>query len=224
MLLVDIGTAKNASVISKDPTGFKDNDNIIITGNTVNRTVTLTGTVEAYWQGKQVTALTSGWTSDPHGTDTAQRYYLSYDGSTFTWSTTPWTFDKLQIAVAFYDSVNASWRYVRETHGLMPWTAHQELHETIGTYKQSGGSITGFTLNSTTAANRRPDVATTYIKDEDLITINAALTSKLYTQFYLSGASTNNFVLSQADIVPLSGNNPYYNQFTGGNWVQTLVS
>ena len=214
----------NGNTITKDPTGFVNGDNISVTGNPINRTITLVGTVEAYWRGALVPSLISGYVSPAHGTDTAQRYYLSFDGDTIAWSTTVWTFDNLQIAVAFYDSVNASWIYVRETHGLMTGTVHQELHETIGTYKQSGGAISGYTLNSTTAANRRPDVAACYIKDEDLVTINSALTSKLYTQFYLSGAgAVNNFILSVADIVPLLANNPYYNQFTSGAWQQTLM-
>jgi len=213
----------NNNVITKDSTGFFDNDNIVITGDPINRTIILTGTVQAYFQGVPVSLFSSGYVSPQHGTDVNQKYFLSYDGTSVSWNTIPWTFDKLQIAVAFYDTVNTSWRYIRETHGLMPWTVHQELHETLGTYKQSGGDITGFTLNSTTVSNRRPDISTCYIKDEDIITINSSLTSKLYTQFYLSGSSTNNFLLNKSDIVPLLTNQPYYNQFTGGVWQQTLV-
>jgi len=219
---IQIDSAQVIKDVTKDPTGFYDNDNIIVTGNG-DRTVTLTGTVQAYWRGEHVTTLVSGYESPAHGTDTSKIYYLSYNGTSITWSDSIWTFDKLQIAVAYYNPTAAQWFYLKETHGVMPYTTHSELHETLGTYLQSGGSMSGYTLSSTTAANRRPDVAASYVRDEDLVTLLPALTSKQYTQYYLSSTATQNFALSAADIVHLSGNNPYWNQFSGGNWIQTLM-
>ena len=59
--------------------------------------------------------------------------------------------------------------------------------------------------------------------DEDLHTTNSELTNQLYSLRYLSLADTSNYVLSSSDIIPLSGNNPYYNQFSGSAWQQTLM-
>jgi hypothetical protein len=107
----------------------------------------------------------------------------------------------------------------------MPNTVHHELHEVIGTYLHSGGDLSNYTLSSTVAANRRPDINETAVRDEDCGTILNSLTSKLYCQRYLSGAGAARvFVKDQADIIPLSGSRPYWNQYTGGVWQQTLFN
>lgn len=213
---------RTQNVLTKDPTGFTAPESVIATYNSTTRTITLTGTVTAYWQGTLVTELVSGWVSDAHAATTGP-WFLTYNGSAFSWSQTPWTFDLLMISYVYYgtsDKFN-----IRESHGLMPFSVHRELHQTIGTYMSAGGDLTGYVLSSTTAADRRPIVSTTTLYDEDLMTSVATLTSSLYTKAYLSGASaTPTFVVETADIVPLSGNQPYYNQFTGGTWQQTLMS
>ena len=114
---------------------------------------------------------------------------------------------------------------LRECHGFMPWQDHKELHETIGTYKESGGTIpsASYALSSTTAADRRPNIDQTLIADEDLTTTLPALTSETYTQYNLTGASVGAYTLTAADIVPLLANNPYYNTFSTPNWGQTLM-
>jgi hypothetical protein len=216
------GTLK-VSEVSKEPTGFDIPENVVVTGNG-DRTITLTGTFNAYWQGVLNTTIISGWTSSAHGTDTSKIYYLYYDGSTVAWYDSLWTFDKLQICMAIYDASNTRWYYLREPHGLMNWQAHQEFHQTIGTYLTSGGDLSNYTLSSTTATNRRPQINATIIKDEDLPTTLPSLTTNSYTIRFLSSTNTVNYTLSATEIVPLSTNNPYYNQFTGGNWVQTLMS
>lgn len=210
--------------ITKEPTGFTNNENITCTYNSTTRKVTLTGTFDAYWKGKRVTVLTNGWESAAHA-DVVGTYFLSYNGDTdaFTFSTTAWTFDKLQIAFVSYWTTDKF--AIREMHGLMSWQAHLEFHKTIGTYRDSGGTLSGYTVGSTTAAERRPLVSETVIYDEDLKTTNPALSTEIYTQHYISGAgATSVFAVDQNDIVPLSGNQPYYNQFTGGAWQQTLMS
>ncbi len=98
----------------------------------------------------------------------------------------------------------------------MNWQSHLEFHKTIGTYRDSGGTLSGYTVSSTTAAERRPLVAETVIYDEDLKSTLPELATETYTQLYLSGAgATATFAVDQADIVPLSTAQPYYNQFTG---------
>ena len=204
---------------TKEPTGFVEPDAVVVNYDSTTRKITLTGNPTALWRGQIIAALVSGWVSPAHD-DTAGIWFLSYDGSNFTWSTNVWTFDKLQISFVNY---KVAYKFgTKETHGLMQWQSHRELHENIGTYKSSGGTISGVTLANTTAVNRRPDISQTVVGDEDLDTTITALTSKLYTQFNLSSTGVANFTTDTADIIPLLVDNPYYNSFSTPNWGQTL--
>jgi len=214
--LVDTLTFSDGQILpniwekTKEPSGFIDPKDVVVTGDPTNRTVTLTGTVEAYWRGAVIPALVSGWESAAHANTTTNVYYLSYDGTSFAWTSTTWTFDKVQIAYAFYDPTAATWVYLRETHGMMGYESHQETHDNIGTYKQSGADLASYVLDSTTAANRRPTLP--------------VLNDGSYTHAELVGAgAVATFDISNADIVELSTNNPYYNEFTGGAWQETLM-
>ena len=208
----------NNVLITKEPTGFVNPDAVNVSYDGATRKVTVTGSTEAYYRGNLITELVSGWVSAAH--DIADgSYFLYHNGTSFVWSTTIWPFDVVMIAMAYRDGANFC---LRECHGLMAWQTHQELHETLGTYLKSGGDLSGFTLASTTATNRRPRISSTIVRDEDLPTTLPALTTNAYTQLYLSGANTANTVSDATEIIPLLANNPYYNQFTGGNWVQTL--
>jgi hypothetical protein len=204
-----------------EPTGFTDPSSITVSYDSTTRKVTLTGTVKAYWRGAVVTALTNGWVSDAHD-NTTGTWYLYYNGTSFVWSSTVWTFDKLMIAFVNYGTSDKFG--VREPHSLMNWHSHQEFHKTIGTYLDTGGDLASYTLNSTTAGDRRPTVSETLIRDEDIPTTNATLTNDLFTQCYLTSSGTTSFTVDASDIVPLSASQPYYNQFTGGSWQQTLMS
>ena len=209
---------------TKEPTGFVDPDNIGVSYDSTARTITLThaGGMDYYWRGVKKN-LASPWVSTAHATGNDEYYLYSTDGTNFTWSTVMWTFDTVMVAFVNYGATNKYGR--RETHGLMQWQPHEELHETIGTYLDSGGDLSGYTLSSTTAANRRPIVSSTVVKDEDLHSTLATLTSSLYTKHYVATASaTSTYVVDTADIVPLSGANPYWNQYTGGAWQQTLMA
>lgn len=207
---------------SKDPTGWVDPSSVTVSYDSTARTITLTGTLDYYWRGVKH-SLTSPWTSSVHTATNGGWYLSSSDGESFTWSMTPWTFDAVMVAFVNY---GATYKFaLRETHGMMPWQAHETLHNTIGTWKESGGTLSSYTLSSTTAANRRPDVAATHLHDEDNETTNAALTSKLYNKLYLAGSTpTITYTGETADIVPLLVNNPYYNSFTTPNWGQTLMA
>jgi len=213
--------------VTKDPTGFEATDNnsgISVSYDGTTRKVTLTGTFTAYYHGQLVSVLTNGWESDAHA-DVTGSYFLRYNGTGFEFDTTPWYFYCMQIAFVEYDDVAKTGRCIREVHSLMDWRTHQELHKTIGTYLDSGADISSYVLNSTTAAERRPDIALANVFDEDLKSIIPALTTKLYTQRYLTGATgAKSFTTGAADIIPLSTNQPYYNQWTGATWQQTLFS
>jgi len=226
-LLGSINELEQIRDLAKSPTGFTAPKDVIVTGN-VDRTVTLTGTVNGYYKGEKVVALTSGWISSAHDNDTGKQFVLIYDGS-FSWvdysTIDDDFFSNLLIAYAFYNPTDTEWVYVRECHGLDPWQAHKNCHDTIGTYRFSGGTLSGYTLASTTAADRRPLISEALVYDEDLPSTILELASETYTQYYLNGAGGSaNFVDAAADIVPLNGNIPYYNQYTGGAWQQTALA
>jgi hypothetical protein len=154
---------------------------------------------------------------------------LHYCSLGFVFTTTPWFFDCVQIAFAQYEINNNGHHIgIRETHGLnMDWASHKEFHETVGTYLTAGGDLTGVTLNSTTAAERRPDISQATVYDEDLRSNINALTSKLYTQRYIMLSGVNNvraFNVEQNDIVKLSGNQPILNVWNGTDWVDTPMN
>ena len=210
---------------AKGLTGFVDPSSVIVTGNATNRTIALSGTVEDLWCGVTVASLNNTFVSGAHGTNTALKYYLYYNGSITDWYTTVWSFDMLMIAYAEYDTVGATWHYYREPHGLMDYLAHQNDHLNIGTSKNSGLTFVNgsYTLSSTTAANRRPDVSAGVVLDEDLPSTVATLTSKNYCQFRLGTVFSKTFNVDQGDIVALSTNNPYYNLLTSTDGAQTLM-
>jgi len=222
--------------ITDDPTGFVNPEDVIVTGDQTTNTVTLTGTVEAYLRGVLSETFVTGWTSsslnDVEGLSTDKAYFLlSTDNATATWNDTTTlteTFYKaLLIAIAWHDGTN--WIFQRECHGLMPWETHREFHDTLSTYKESGGTISGVTLDSTTVADRRPSISETLIYDEDCpSTLPLLAANGPYTQYSLSGASGDpNFDTTALDIVPLSTNQPYWNDYddtTAGEWDQQLMS
>jgi len=208
---------------TKDPTGFTDPEKVVVTGNPTDKTVTLTGTVVALWRGKKVATLVSGYVSPAHGTDTSKVYYLSYDGSTISWADSLWTFDKLHIAIAFYDATMASWVYQRECHGFMPKDCHESDHFNKGAWKESWAGLSSYLANSTTAGDRRPAIGELDMHDEDLPTINTAVTNDSFTQMTLTSTGTATMTTAQAEIVPVLTANPYYNSFSTPNWSQTLM-
>jgi len=202
--------------ITKEPTGFAEPENVIVSYDGTARKVTLTGTVNAYYKGAKVAALVSGWESDEHDAASGT-YFLSYNGTNFVWGTTPWDFTDLLIALVFRDTANFC---LRECHGLMQWQTHKHLHETQGTYLLSGGDLSGFTLNSETATDRRPLISETKIVDEDLTTTLPAISTNSYARLWLSGANNANIETEQTEIARINGTVPRKNTFDGTNWIE----
>jgi len=203
--------------IKKDPTGFDEPANVIISYDSTTRKITLTGTFKAYWRGELVSVLTDGWESDAH-TDATNIYYLYYDGTNFIWSTTLWDFDMLQIAFAIYGTDSFG---MRESHGVgLSHSTHKALHYDIGTSTRSGGDFSDYVLDSETVADRRPNISLTTIDDEDLPSALSALTSNQYTIGYLTGSAVKAFTTAYTEIVPVTVAVPYYNLNTAGTWSQ----
>lgn len=227
-IFVNINSKRDLVVreITKEPSGFTDPGSVILTGDGTARTITLTGTVNFYYRGVPVSELVTSYVSPVHNNDT-NPYFLIYDGSTVLWVTVAaFDFSTHQLIAFTFYAVGTNERvYIREPHGLMPWQAHKELHEVIGTYRTTGGVMGDFVLSSTTVADRRPSVSSSVINDEDLPTTNPVLAANgPYTIFNLTSTGLSNFDTSEVDIVPLSTNQPFWNEFTGGAWQQTLMS
>jgi len=210
------------SPITLDPTGFDHPELIVINYDSVTRKITLSGAGwKAYWHNTEVVSLINGWVSAAHDDLVGNSFFLYYNGTNFVWSTSPWTFDMLQIAEVNYES---GYKFaVRESHGLMPWTVHRELHQTIGTYIVSGADLTNYTLSSTTPADRRPDISQTVLADEDLQTTSPQLlktdnASLPYSVLYLTGSAVDTIVTNQAEIDILNTGVLRYNLNTGGTW------
>ena len=70
--------------ITKEPTGFTHPENVIVTDNGDN-TITISGTVEGYYQGTHATVLYDGYTSPVNMGDTSKRYFLTYNGTDVAW-------------------------------------------------------------------------------------------------------------------------------------------
>ncbi|MFZ4856137.1 MAG: hypothetical protein ACOYL3_07045 [Desulfuromonadaceae bacterium] len=223
-----VGTAQGlldaVAADTLDPTGWANPTAITVTYNSVADTVTLTGTLDYYWRGVKK-SLTSPWTSSAHSATTGQSYFLSTaDGTNFTWSTTPWLFSDLQVAFVQHGAVDLF--CVRETHGCnTPWSVHEQDHISRGTFRESGGDLSGYVLASTTAANRRPAVSACVLHDEDLeSTVTALPDNGPYTNVTLTTTAVSNFNTTAVEIVPVLVNNPYYNSYTAPNWTQTLMA
>lgn len=210
---------------AKDYTGFVDPDNVVVVYDISTRKVTLTGSVEFYWHGRRIAEIVDGWVSPAH-TDSPGIYFLKYNGNGIEFDTDPWNFFCGQICYLQYKqgALGLDTMALRESHGMGDWNWHEGQHYAIGTMMRSGGDLSSYTLNSATATNRRPNVSTTYLKDEDLGSVLLALTTKKYTQRSLSGAGVRTFTLNQDDIIANNGTLPYYNQWNGSAWVQTLMS
>lgn len=174
-----------------NPTGFIDNENITVSYNFTNRTVTLTGTLTYYWQGVKKT-LTSPWTSSAHTASVGTWFLSSTDGTNFTWSNTVWTFDHLMVAYVYYGGTAVTSFCLREVHGIMDFKSHEEFHSQIGTYRVSGGApdAATYTENTATDAANTPGFDVAVIKDEDIRTTVPAWTQGTYTTMYIGASST----------------------------------
>ena len=218
---------KSQNDITKDPTGFFNPEGVTVTYTTSSRTVTLGGSVSAYWHGTLVPILSSGWVSSPCPSGTSATQYLYYNGTSAIWSSTPWTLDMLQIAIIGVDHADVVQFGQRECHGMMNWESHKDLHNNVGTYITSngaGGDLSNYVLTSAVDAARRPYVSALTINDEDLTTILPTLSTATFTQYSLSTSAVWSTFTSAADIIQLSGNQPQYNLNNAGVWGQALIS
>jgi hypothetical protein len=219
------GTAYPYAIVG-EPSGFTNPKLIDVAYNPTNKTVTLTGNFVCLKQGVQIPELVSGYTSPAHPDPTGIPYFLFYEVATSTikWSTTRWKDEDISIALVFRDDFNFC---LREVHSFMDQRVRASLHKNFGTYVDEGLQWVpnSYVLNSNVATDRRPQIGEGWVMDEDLPTfIAASLGSGTYTHLRLTGSGTATEYLDQVEQLAVSGNHPYYNQFTGGVWTQTLMS
>ena len=130
-----------------------------------------------------------------------------------------------QILIALVH-INGATFCIKETHSLMDAKSHKEFHNTISTYVLDRGGFSGYTLNSTTLADKQPSVGAYTLADEDNETEIPSLTggNGVYTQFYLSGASLANVSTDLNEVVSVGVNGrPNYQEVQGGNWVDVQM-
>lgn len=190
----------------KDPSGFLLGADMLIELDVLNRTITCTGNLTYYWRGV-VKTLTSPWTSDPFDEGDGIYYLYSTDGETFTWSTIPFEFYYIQLAIVLVkDGVVIG---LRESHGTQPFQTHENEHRNIGTYRLSGGIAQAgtFNYNSANNADTKPGFTSAVIKDEDLSTTITALPSGTYTKVYVNADGELAFVTDA--VFPFTVNTSY---------------
>jgi len=185
----------------KNPTGFVDGSNVVVTYSYSARTITLThssGTIDYYWHGEKH-SLVSPWTSDAHTGVTGSYFLYSTDGVNFDWSQVAWQLDYIQVGVVNYQPTEAESFAIRECHELMDYHSHENLHFNIGTYHRSGGApvIGTYAFDTATDDAVTPSFAQALISDEDLDTIILQLddTASGYTLMQISGYTNSVYTL-----------------------------
>jgi len=226
-LLVDIRKrwAKDIRQISKQDTGWAPNEALDSSYDYSTRKITITNTsvtnnAYLFYQGNlvQTIAPLGTWTSTAHDA-TNGGWYLYYNGIAYVWSQTVWTYDMGMLGYVKYISASPISSFgITETHGLMDRFAHEEFHQSIGTYKAAGGTFSGYVLGSYISADRQVDISSTTLKDEDCITSNTALIggTGTYTLAYISSASVFTFINAQDHIVPSGATVPTWNNTATG--------
>lgn len=229
-----VAISQSLGWVTAEPTGFDDKlspcEDIVMTYDYTTRKITLThssGYIYYWWQGVQY-AVTSPWTSTAH-TNATNTYYLSIKtGGVITWGTDVWDFkSEAPVAAVKYDTGNSIYIAFRELHALMPWQAHKEFHEVIGTYKLSGGSLTAgtYAIQPTvpTDADNTPGIDSTRIADEDAYTTNSALVQGTYTKVYFTGSGTPTFSIA-TNPLRKGTTYPYYNSYNGATFSNVETS
>jgi hypothetical protein len=227
------------SSITTEPTGFQNPDSWTVDFNSTTRvvTVTPTGTQAVYRRGTKYTfsaplTITIGAVQGDHFV------ILNTAGSGLSEQSTPWDLTAdVPVIYVYWDTVLVDGFAVRETHGAaMDGTSHRELHETIGTYRVSGGTVSGITVYTPPSdvtnpllASINPDVAATVVADEDLRTTIPAFTQdgivsygKMRKQFV-----SNKWVWDVSDVnAPYfqSGSVPQYNPSSGGDSLAIMIN
>jgi hypothetical protein len=212
--------------VTKFATGIQSkndlfNKDLLVSYSEVTNKVTITGAFQAVYKGRLILDVDTSYevplaVSPVVG---VKNYFLVYGENGYEWmSNGAFHFDQILICYLYFRADGTYLFGLNEAHGLMPWQSHSAEHNTIGTWRVSGGDVTGITIGITTAADRRPLVSNVVLRDEDKDTEVTGITVKEnYTVAYCSDVEITSEE-DQAEILKLSGSIPQYNLFTGGSW------
>lgn len=214
---------QDQSLITGDHTGFVSPSSVTCTHDYAYRKVALTGDTSAYYKGKIVSELISGWESPQYSSDlSAGVYVLVYNGS-FSWiSITSLDYSYLIICYFIKTFLGDKKTYKNLSNVLYTNGQRDYLNTLVGSYIVSGGILYDYVLDSTTTSDRRPHITEVILRNIDSETVVDALTDSYLYICYLS--SSSNFNISYyGDIVRVSGSQPYYNLYSGGTWSSQLL-
>ncbi len=211
-----LGYWKNRADITQytlEKTGFVDPHGVGVAYDSAARTVTLTHTTEIiYLYKNKKISLGTSYVTTAHSSTLDKKYFLYFDESGVgKWQDSFPGFDN----GAYAAQINYYTLYkfgIRECHGLMDWQVWEWFHRNQGTYKRSGGAVTGIVIDSSTSLdNLRPAVAESIIVDEDLPSTLAALADNgTYMRLHFdTGVAV---FTSDINIFPQNGTDMQYNQ------------
>ena len=234
----DQTVAESLGEINKEPTGFPNLTDSVVTFTDGTRTFQIAPTAtsfDIYVRGVKYTKSSAQTVVIP---DTEGQHFLYFDSTGTLVSTMVEDYDVLlslgYCGAVYWDAVNAEAIYIgEERHGFMPWETHKQMHLTRGTQFISGLALGDFTADDTgnTDSHAQFSVSDGEILDEDLVTSPTDGAPQELSPiaaipvYYKDGASallrrstTTNFPVKSFPAGRLA-----WNEFTGGAWQQTEV-
>lgn len=237
-------TLTNIVSETKEPTGFPNRTDSLVTFDNSTRTLTIApvgASYEIFYQGTSITKTSPESYSWP---DIEGLRLIYFDASGVLTSTqnpdtitSVFSGEGVAVAAIYWDAVNnVTLRRIEERHSTsLSGSTHSYLHRYFGTAYESGGALSGFSIvagSPSTAAATQFAVDNTVVADEDIrVAISTGLPQTLTPVaqipiFYLTG--TGVWRKKSADAYPLlySGTAGYvgasgrlpWNQLSGGNW------
>ena len=229
--------------LSKEPQGFVNRADSVVSFNDSTRTFTIQPTGSSYSiyiEGVKVTKTTTE--TVVIGTGTALNY-VHFDTSTGLLSnkTTPFDFDTdVPIAYIHWNGdINQSTFFGEERHGIrMDSSTHKWIHNTFGMQYINGLSIGNYVLLGNGGSNSHAQISIsdgTLYQEDIIINITDGSNGNPFTQdlspiayiptYYHSG-STGQWVRGSGTAFPVkyNGTRAQYNLFSGGTWTTPNVT
>jgi len=223
--------------LQKEPTGFPNRTDSVISFNDGTLTFTIAPAVSAYdvyIKGHKFTKTASASITIPSA---AGNHYFYFD-VTGTLSTTQvidseFFQNNAFISIVYWNTdTNSSTYFAEERHGLiMDGMTHSYLHTVFGARYLSGGALQGFSVDGTgnIAANAQFTGDSGSIRDEDILIqyLAQATIPILYRQGVLwRKKAADSFPVIYSGTAGYTGANGRlpYNQLISGNWQLTQVA
>ena len=189
-------------------TGFQQDTKIEKHYNWTAKTVTFIGDLS--YQVKGVAKrFTSPFVSPAHGDALGTWFLYSIDGINLVWSQVPWKFEWLLLAAIRRNATADTSFGLNETHGIMDPHVHESIHNTQGTRRTEGctASAGSYVLASAVDGNIAPLFESGALKDEDLATALAVLSTRQYTHTHIGAGRATVHTVNNAFPFKHSGAN-----------------